>query len=142
MIRRLILISAATALLAACGASTPERSSSKLSPEEAIAERAKARWEHIIASDFRSAYAYLTPGARVAMPYESYAARMTQAQIRWTGVSVAGVKCEDAEACKAEVLLDITVHVPGAGQLPTQTVQYEDWLESDGQWYYLPQAIQ
>lgn len=76
------------------------------------------------------------------MSYENYAARMVQAQIKWTGVSVAGVTCEDAEACKAEVFLNITVHVPGTGQLPTQTVQYEDWLESNGQWYYLPQAIQ
>lgn len=142
MIRRLILISAATALLAACGASTPERSNSKLSPEEAVAVRAVERWERIIAKDFQGAYEYLTPGSRAAMTYEGYAKRMAQAQIRWAGANATKVTCDATDACKAEVTLDITVHAPGAGQIPVQTVQYEDWLESDGQWYYLPQSIQ
>ncbi len=142
MMNRCFLAVALAVALSACGVSAPTKTASNLPPEEAVAKRAVERWEHIIAKDFKSAYGYLTPGTKMAMLYENYASRLTQAQIRWTGVKVLGVKCDESTTCKAEVLLDITVHAPGVGQLPTQTVQYEDWLDSGGEWYYLPQSIQ
>ena len=140
-IRHLALALAITGL-AACTANAPKKVAVDLSPEEAVAQRATERWQYIIDGDFEAAYQYLTPGARAVMSFQQYAARMVQAQLRWTGVKPAEVICEDAETCKAEMTLDITVHAPGIGQRGTQTAQSEDWLKSGGQWYYLPQNIQ
>ena len=138
MIYKNALVFAFLAALVACTSSPVRTKASALSPEEAISQRTTDRWGHIIAGDFRKAYDFLTPGARVVMPYEEYASRLLQAQIKWTGMKVVDVVCEDAEACKAQVELDILVTVPMAGQIQSVTYIYEDWLKSGNQWYYLP----
>lgn len=139
---RFLLIAGVAAVLSACNTAGPVRSPEKLPPEEAVAERALQRWKYIIANDLKASYEYITPGSKAAMPFQSYAMRMTQAQIRWADAEVVAVVCSEPGVCKAEVVLDITVHAPGVGQVATQTVQYEDWIESGGHWHYLPQSIQ
>ena len=140
MIRRLILISAATALLAACGASTPERPGSKLTPEEAVAQRAKERWEAIIARDYRPAYDRLTPGTRATTTYEAYRQRLLGAALRWTSAEVQSVECNEPDVCRAEVYITYMLRggQPGLGEIEGYNPVFEQWIRSDGQWYYLP----
>lgn len=126
-------------LLTACAGTSPRRAPA--SPEQAVTQRAGERWQHIIAGDLKAAYAYLSPGARKVMPYENYAQRMGQSQVRWTGARVKQVNCEDAQSCRAEMELDIVVMVPGitgGSQVPIKSSLSENWLESGGQWYFLP----
>ncbi|MEJ5207643.1 hypothetical protein [Denitratimonas sp. CY0512] len=142
MIRRLILISAVTVLLAACGASTPERPGSKLAPEEAVAQRAQERWDAIIAKDYARAYEYLTPGTRATTPYEGYARRLLGGvAIRWTKADVDRVECTEPGVCEAKVYITYLVRPAqmGTGNLEGYSPVYEKWLRSDdGQWHHLP----
>ena len=141
MIHRYLFVLIFVAGLAACGAGGATKSSlDGLSKEEAVALRVVERWQNVIASDWRSAYQFLTPGARRVQSYEDYAQRMGQAQIKWKNARVAKITCEDAETCHAQVELDIEVNVPGMGasKVSTLTVVEESWLASDGGWFYLP----
>lgn len=141
---RIIVIGLA-ALLAACsgnGIKTGKSDISNLSKEEAVAQRVKERWQYVIDKDLQASYEYLTPGSKVAMPFESYAMRMVQAQIRWLSVDDVKVVCEDEETCKVDVALEIEVNVPGARKVVTPTIQQEDWLKDGTNWYYLPGQIQ
>lgn len=131
-------------LVSACGTTGSTRTKVPQTPEEAITQRAQERWKLIVAGDFKSAYEYLTPGARAVMSLDAYAGRLGMAQIKWTGSTVDWVKCEDADTCQAQVAVDTLITVPGTGQgqVPGQTRLVESWLRSDGQWYFLPSRIQ
>lgn len=141
MIRRLILISAATALLAACGASTPERPGSKLAPEEAVAQRAQERWDAIIAKDYARAYEYLTPGTRATTPYEAYAKKLAASTLIWSAAQVEDVVCDEPEVCRATVYITFTLRSPPVAfqGVSTETPLNERWLQSAGEWYHLPE---
>ena len=138
MTNRCLLAGCLVVALSACGVSAPTKTASNLPPEEAVAKRAVERWEHIIALDFRSAYDYLTPGARSVLAYDEYAARLGTAQLKWEAARVSKIECEDADACKAEMELDILVRAPGVGEISTKTYVQEDWLSSGGEWFFLP----
>lgn len=141
MIRRLFLISAITALLVACGTGAPSRSDRPLTDEEIIAQRAKARWDAIIAKDYAAAYEYLTPGTRATTPLNAYILRMSGATLRWTDAKVGNVVCEEPDVCVATVTISYTVRQtrPGLGDLGADTPLKENWLRSGGQWYHLPE---
>lgn len=142
MIHRYLLVAGLIAALAACGtgAGSVKSSAKNLTPEEAVALRAVERWQKIIAGDLGSAYQFLTPGARRVQTQDGYVQRMAQAQVKWTDARVVRVVCEDAETCHADVQLDIEVNVPGMGatKINTSTMVEENWLASNGQWYFLP----
>ena len=138
---RTFALAGAIILLSACAIPATKAPGVTLSPQEAVSQRAAERWQLIVDQDFKAAYEYLTPASRSVMSFESFAARMVQAQIRWLGAEDVKVTCEDEATCTAEVLLNIKVHAPGVGQIDTQTVQYEDWLLNGGQWYYLPAQV-
>ena len=144
MLNRILLAIFLALLLSACGTTGPARTKAPTTPEEAITQRAQERWKLIVAGDFKAAYGYLTPGARAVMPLDAYTGRLGMAQIKWTGATVEWVKCEDADTCQAQVAVDTLVTVPGTGQgeVPGQTTLVENWLRSDGQWYFLPSRIQ
>ena len=144
MLNRILLAIFLALLLSACGTTGPARTKAPATPEEAITQRALERWKLIVAGDFSTAYGYLTPGARAVMSLEAYAGRLGMAQIKWTGAAVDWVKCEDEDTCHAQVAVDTLVTIPGTGQgqVPGQTKLVENWLRSDGQWYFLPSRIQ
>jgi hypothetical protein len=142
MIRKTLLLAAIATLLAACGATAPEKKSvaSKLSPEEAVALRAKERWDLIIAKEHRKAYEYLSPGTRVTTPVDAYVRRLLGTQVRWFDASVETVICEEPDVCKARVKLSYKVRTPmmGISEMEASSPVTESWLLSDGQWYHLP----
>ena len=120
---------AAALALAACA------SNSAKTPEQIVAERAEARWQHLIKQDFAGAYAYLTPAYRDVVPQEQYRRRFGSAGA-WTNAIVHEVKCEP-EACTVKVRITTQLRIPKfAARLPEVSSYIDErWVREDGQWW-------
>src|SRR6478752_3568578 len=93
----------AGALAAGCaGVGGLSASTSAEVKNEAVAARAKARWQRFIDGDLAGAYEYLSPASRAAMPLDLYKAKHKVGMYR--SVKVDGVDCE-ADACTVKLRL-------------------------------------
>lgn len=129
-ISKLCFILSVGALLAACS-ETPR------SPEEIVVERAKARWDALIAQDPQTAYQYRTPGYREKTTVMDHAIQYSRRRITWTSAEVLEVECDD-QRCTLEISIGYRADgAPGvlsgmAGRRPVEEV----WLQIDGEWWY------
>lgn len=106
-------------------------------PEQIVAERAAARWQAIIANEWKDAYAYATPGYRAATSVEVFQGTTANAAIRREAAEVIRVDCPQADNCNAVVRLAYQPVMPGYPVMKTDVT--ERWIEEDGRWYiHLP----
>ncbi len=101
-------------------------------------ERAIARWEALIAGDWKSAYEYETPGYRQTKTVDDL--RMSYGGlIDWKAIQVLRVNHESENAAVVELELKSVIYDPGFGGegmlIPTQFKEH--WLRKDGQWWYV-----
>ena len=126
-------------------ASAGSESETAVSPTAAAAEipveqRAVKRWELLVAGKPEDAYEYLTPGYRQTRNKEDYTQLILNRPIQWTGVSYLDKLCESADACSVKVKIKFKLDspIPGVGVIHSENPQQEQWIRSDGQWYFLP----
>ncbi len=127
--RRLSLMAliCAGTLLGACA-------SLKTKPEDAVTQRANARWEALIKGDMAKAYTYSTSGFRAVVDVEGFKGR-TGIAGRWLGAQVTSVSCDTPERCKAIIRLEFSTLIPGFSKDRMNTHIDETWLLEDGQWW-------
>lgn len=120
--RHTVLLALSMAVLAGCANVSPK------TPEEAVRERANARWKAMGEADYDLAYTFTTPGYRAVVPVKTYRARLAKGS--WFGGEAVGVKCPEPEKCIARVRIDynhlgkkISTHVD------------ETWLFEAGDWW-------
>src|SRR5262249_24928425 len=94
VLRRLAATTLLGAVIVAVGACATLE---KRSPEEAVAERAKARWDALLKNDIKSAYEYLSPATRSTTSMERYGRTITPGF--WKAASVGKVKCVSRTVC-------------------------------------------
>lgn len=123
----LMALMSAGALLAACA-------SLQTKPEDAVTERANARWQALVKGDMAKAYAYSTPGFRAVVNLEGFKAR-TGIAGRWHAAQVVKVTCDTPERCKAIIKLEFSTLIPGFSRDKMATHIDETWLLEDGQWW-------
>ena len=124
----------AAPLLAALAACTPV----KKDDGAAVEQRAQERWNLLIAHQADKAYDYLTPGYRLTMPRDKYAARMNDTAVRWKSAHVGKRTC-DADTCTITMLVDVQVPMPGLGTPQATSMPVEEhWIRADKVWYFLP----
>jgi hypothetical protein len=103
---------------------------------DAVAARAKARWDRLIDRDLAGAYEYMSPASRATMPLDVYKAKHKVGMYR--AVNVDDVKCE-ADACT--VKLSLTYQYKGVKgtrkPMTLTTVLNEQWIISDGQAWFV-----
>jgi hypothetical protein len=112
------------AVLAACAGIGTQ------APEEAVRERAQARWDALLSGDFHAAYEYLSPGSRSVETEKSYIAELRKGF--WKSAKVQKVQCRGNEACDAEV----TVEYEYQG-MRTRTPVRESWVRERSEWWYV-----
>ena len=126
---KLLFSLGAVALLVACSDPRP--------PEEIVAERAQARWDALVARDFKTALEYYSPGFREQVDVKMYAADMVRKPIKWTSATVRKVECAPP---KCETTTEIEYTATGApgnlAGLKSRTFLKGTWLEIDGKWWY------
>lgn len=112
-----------------------------LPPEQAVEQRATARWQLMVARQWREAYDFLSPGARSVTDADSYARSMDAPRhVQWTGASVSRVECSGPERCVATVVIQYRLVSLGAvfSNHQGRNTVTETWLRLDGQWYLVP----
>ena len=100
--------------------------------QEAVAARAKARWDALIKQDLEGAYAYLSPASKATMPLDLYKAKHKVGMFRT--VKVDSVNCE-ADACTAS--LSLTYDYKRFKGITTPLV--EKWIIAQGQAWFVEQ---
>jgi hypothetical protein len=126
-------------LLAATIAVGCAQSPSKSEPKS-LEDRALARWQAIIGSDWAQAYAFLTPGYREATPLDRYESNLVASRVRWSEAHVIGSSCASPDRCDVRVSVDFGLRggLPGVGNVASKQQMTETWLRIDGNWYHLP----
>lgn len=108
---------------------------------QSVEERAQQRWNHMVAGEYKDAWAYLSPGFRETTNAETYAANMNTKQIRYISATVVGSDCGE-ETCK--VRTEVTYRVPGAptgiNTLKPSRIVRENWILAEDRWWLVPQA--
>ena len=97
---------------------------------EAVAARAKARWERLISLDLAGAYEYLSPASRATMPLDLYKAKHKVGLYRAAKVDT--VNCE-ADTCT--VVLQLTYDYKRVKGIVTPLT--EKWIISQGQAWFV-----
>jgi hypothetical protein len=100
--------------------------------EEAVAERAKARWQLLIKRDYEGAYAYFSPTSRATTSLSKFEAGIRAVEYR--AVTIDKVECV-AEACK--VTLKLTYDYPPAKVTGVVTPLDESWIIDRGQAWFV-----
>lgn len=102
----------------------------KDSPAEAksaaVTKRAMERWGLIHKGEYKSSYAYLSPGSRETVPLERYEGRLRA--IKHRAVKPDQVACE-GESCRIKLWLTFDHRVMSGVEVPVE----ETWLIVDGQ---------
>lgn len=101
-------------------------------PEDIVRERAKSRWDALIAGQWEKAYNFSTPAYRNAVDLFGFRLRAGSPPGRLTGAEIVGVKCEES-SCDATVRLSF---FPLKSGFPELTAEHsERWVFSDGGWW-------
>ena len=104
-------------------------------PEDAVKQRANARWKLLVARDFATAYNFNTDTFKSLVTLDTYKSR-TGASVVWLGAEAVSVKCpeaEKAEKCTARIRIDFKPTLRGSGDQFSTYVD-ETWLLDAGQW--------
>ena len=117
----------AGALLAACA-------SLQTKPEDAVTQRANARWQALLKGDMAKAYTYSSSGFKAVVNLEGFKSR-TGIAGRWHAAQVVNVTCDTPERCKAVIKLEFSALIPGRAKDRITTHIDETWLLEDGQWW-------
>lgn len=98
--------------------------------EGAVAERAQARWNAVIADRLSEAYQYYSPSSRETMRYEDY---VRSARVGfYKAAKVDKVVCGSEESCVAHIVVDYVVKGSRV-----QSPLRETWIRKDGNWWYI-----
>jgi hypothetical protein len=102
---------------------------------DAVAARAKARWERLIDRDVAGAYQYLSPASRATTPLDLYKAKHKVGLYR--SVNVDDVKCE-ADKCTVRLSVTYEYQAKGVSKPTTVTTPVtEEWIISQGQAWFV-----
>ena len=121
-------LAASALLLSACATLGPQ------TPEQVVTQRVEARWDAMIAGDFKTAWSYSQPSFRAIVKAGDYAKRFGSGG-QWEGVQVHAVNCA-AERCTVRLRVTSKLLVqPFVGQQINAVVD-EEWIREDGQWWF------
>jgi len=124
---RIALASLLSIALAGCA-------SLQTKPEDAVTQRANARWQALVKGDLEAAYNYSSPGFRAVVDLGGFKGR-TGIAGRWLDAQVARVECDLPTRCKAVVRIEYSTLIPGKSKVKMDTHIDETWLLEDGQWW-------
>jgi hypothetical protein len=119
-------------LLTAC-ATAPEDTGNS------IAERAQDRWDALLAGEYEKAYAFYSPGYRSTTSVFDLALRTKSQRVQWVSAEYKDHSCDDS-VCTVNVLVGFKIVKPVKGMKvwESSSLVDEQWVKTEGQWWYLP----
>ena len=117
-------------------ASAPASAPALTAEEQAVKQRAQARWDALVAGDYKSAWTYLEPGKRKELKQEDYESSFGS-DASWTKATVLNARCIPGR-CAAFVRLTMQTRMQGMGQKLVEVTNHfdEEWVQDEGQWWY------
>jgi len=100
-------------------------------PEEAVKERAQARWDALVKGDYKAAYAYLSPGSKAVQPETDYVNSLRRNF--WTAAKVEKATCTE-QRCEVEASIEYQLQ----GRRTTTPLR-ETWIREGSEWWYMKQ---
>jgi hypothetical protein len=118
-------------LLSACATTTRT--------EKSIEKRATERWNAVLSEDLTGAYEYLSPGYRSSVTLNQYMRSILLMRVKWTGARYVKSVCTET-TCKVEISIDYVLYgvLPGVSSFNGTQIVQENWVLSDGVWYFVP----
>ncbi len=101
-------------------------------------KRAIARWEALIARDWKKAYEFETPAFRKNYSFNKFRSRFGNAVV-WKKIELKKVTIKDdnKNIANVKLVLDYLFLEPGGGEMLLPSPIDERWLLEDGQWWYV-----
>lgn len=137
-----------TLALSACGGpagtKTEAPSASPAAAAEGVEARAQKRWDLLIAGKPSEAWDFFSPGYRQIKGRQDYATEIAQRPIKWTKATVQGKQCpEGLQVCDVTVEVHFSMEstLPGVGTLESHSPVAERWIETEGNWYFVPKEV-
>ena len=129
-----VLVLLAVMLLSACA------TTSTASSEDVVKERAQARWDALLKGDFATAYSYLSPGYRSTITVVDYEIRVRMRKVQYRTAEFQDHSCEkNICTVRFKVIYSVVRPVPGMAEWENNSTVPEQWIKSDGDWWFLPQ---
>jgi len=126
-IHRIALASLLSLALAGCA-------NFQTKPEDAVAQRATARWQALIKGDMEAAYKFSSPGFRAVIDVAGFKGR-TGIAGKWLDAQVNKVECDLLTRCRVVIRLEFSTLIPGRSKSKIDTGIDETWLLEEGQWW-------
>lgn len=121
-------------LLSACA------TTSTAEPENIVRERAQARWDALLTGDFATAYSYYSPGFRSATSVVDFEIGIRMRKVQYRSAEYQDQNCEKSICTvRFELGYRVAKPVPGVDNWESSSVVSEQWIKSDGEWWFLPQ---
>jgi len=104
-----------------------------------IKQRAQARWDAVLKGDYDTAYGFYSPGYRSSHSRTDFEIALRSRRVRWTSAEVKESSCK-ADVCrvKTNVGYSVTGALPGVPVWKSKQDIEENWVRTDGQWWFLP----
>ena len=125
--RRLLSLLLVPIVLAGCATLSP------LKPEEAVRQRAQARWDALIAADWSKAYRYMAPSYRALVEEKRYANQFGGGA-GWVAAEVVNVTCGE-DRCAARMKVTARPILGARSGEPVSTHFNETWIREEGEWW-------
>ena len=109
-------------------------------PKVLLPLRSAQRWSHLIHGKPELAYEYLSPEYRAAQNSIEYATQINGQQVTSTRVNYVGPHCDSSEACNVSLKIEAKLNAPKTDGLETIVEVDENWVKSEGHWYFVPRA--
>lgn len=130
---RLMVLAWGLVLLSACATTT------SVSPESLVEERAKARWEAFFRGDLAGAYEYLSPAYRTSVSSLQYQRSILLRRVAYTSAEFVESTCQESTCTvKFDVGFAVSGALPGVQSFESTQIIEESWVLIDGQWYLVP----
>ena len=126
---------AALALVSLTACATQPRSQ-----DDYVIERAQERREFQFAGDLETVYTYFSPGYRSTHSLIDFGVQERTRRVQYTSVEYVSHECE-ASRCIVTLELGyrIGAPVPGVSTFEGTSMVEETWINTNGEWWYLPQ---
>jgi hypothetical protein len=130
---RLMIAACGLMLLSACATST------SVSPESLVEQRATARWEAFFSGNLADVYTYLSPAYRTSVSSLQYQRSILLKRVAYTSAKYVESKCEETVCTvKFDVGYTVSGAIPGVQSFAGSQRIEESWVLIDGQWYLVP----
>jgi len=119
--------------LSACATSPAAR-------DKDIQERAEARWEALLARDYATSYAYLSPGYRSTTSVTDFEIGVRARRVQYISAEYKAHSCDET-VCMVQMLVGYRVVRPVAGvpEWKSTSLLEERWIYTNGEWWFLPE---